>query len=653
MVRYNKKLPVIGALLGLAVAGGAQASSKYLLPPVQTNDMFALEKDCDCVLRITPDKYISVEIKEDDIIYAIKKDTYDELEDISFGSKAIVALDDGTLLFTVGDGVTMGDDNDFDSRSYVMKRNPYGKLSVLLSNYDILNLTYETASSLEGLVQGGDGYFYTGDDISDSIIRIDPYSGYAKIFIEQEDIDKLGEDFQFDVQPAMAADNRYLYLASDDSPNLVFKVDYTFGKPEIFAAGPNVDPFNLSKENYIYLVNDYKNPPRGYDSYYGLKGYDYPKKPTNISGKFKINIDKYKYYNHEYSYSHTISTDPLQWDASPYDVAAAIKKAIGVKVEVTGVGTIGKPWEFNLPDGFKFTGVTEYYLEGASIETISNNSTGGDDKEAIESQNHIEALSTSKKYGKLSVRFEARITSGSDSETEDLGTISWYVGDSPAKIKELLVKYTHLTEKDVHVSGTGSSYNPWVFSFKGGFENTRIALKNGSYGHDDTIDSDYILVGTIQNARAFDDPDGFMTRKYNGVITVQDDSNGHFIYDISLLGEVSKVLSEWDFVSLNKGSVDIEGGIAYDQDKNLFISSHGDSDSNDFGKDQDASIFKYSKNGSLSIWIDAEDIAKVTYGDEGSIEVEGIAFERKRQSKSNSRYKPEPSPSPSFPSSWF
>ncbi|WP_036824178.1 hypothetical protein, partial [Photobacterium sanctipauli] len=227
MVRYNKKLPVIGALLGLAVAGGAQASSKYLLPPVQTNDMFALEKDCDCVLRITPDKYISVEIKEDDIIYAIKKDTYDELEDISFGSKAIVALDDGTLLFTVGDGVTMGDDNDFDSRSYVMKRNPYGKLSVLLSNYDILNLTYETASSLEGLVQGGDGYFYTGDDISDSIIRIDPYSGYAKIFIEQEDIDKLGEDFQFDVQPAMAADNRYLYLASDDSPNLVFKVDYT------------------------------------------------------------------------------------------------------------------------------------------------------------------------------------------------------------------------------------------------------------------------------------------------------------------------------------------------------------------------------------------------------------------------------------------
>ncbi|MGF1683877.1 hypothetical protein [Photobacterium minamisatsumaniensis] len=625
---YKKSNSLLALAIGLALSGGAYAALPNILPPDNTGDLFALEDECDCVLRITPDKMISIEINKQDIIDIIN-DSGDAISSIDLSSKGIVVLKDGSLIFTV-------DDNN-DQNSYIIKQNKSGVLSVLTSSSAVKTVTNEPNVDLESIIEGADGNLYVGDDSSDHLLRVDPNTGDVEIFVKEEEFEKLGKDFIFDIQPAIAADNRYIYLASDDSPNIVYKVDYMYGKPSIFAAGPNVDPHNLSKDNYVYLINDLFYPPRGYGSYYGLNSKKYPKKPTNVSGTYTLSFIE----DTDYSPT-TVTTDPIPWDASPYQVAQAINKTLGSDIKAMGVGTIGKPWVFDNPYGYRFISVNDGMIYGASANASNFMGPGPDDipKEAVEANNHIEAIGTANTYGSVSFDLNATVGSGAFFEDQDLGEVSWHIGNSNDKIKYLLVKNTHLNPHDVSVTGKGTLKSPWVFKFKGGFERTQIKFSPNDNAYD-AVPNEDILIGTLKDARAFDDPDGFMTRNRWGSITLEDDSGAHFLYNIDLFGDVSTLVTEWEFVRTNGGSVDIEGGLAYDSYGNLFVSNHSDDGDNDIG----GNVFKITPLGHISIWIDSKDITDITGGDPEDVEIEGIAFNPSNNSKKKETY-------PSW-SSWF
>jgi hypothetical protein len=605
MSLLNKAITSI-AFAGCCFSATAIASGISVLPYPLTSNLYALENDCDCVLKITPEKDITITITKQQILYALFQ-VGGIYENVDFEDAGIVALSDGTVIFA------LTADGNSGSGAYLMKKDKYGMLTVLLHNDDITSLTGGGDADLDGLVAGFDGFLYVGEDVEDMILKVNPHTGYAEIFIEKEDLEQLGDGFDFDVQAALSADYRYIYTASDDTPNIVYRIPYKYGKPEIFAAGPNVDPHDLSRDNYVFIVNDDYDPPLGNKRYQNEPGDFSPRKPTNINGTFTLT------FNHESGPD--VTTDPIDWDATAYEVAHTIQQALSLPVDVRGIGTIGSPWIFNDLEYYSLDGIDDTQLYNAEARREDESE---DSKEAVEANNQIEAVGTDSYSGMITMQFDARITSGSSGEEQDLGTISWQVGDSAYSIKNKLIEETHLSKEDIAVSGKGTLNNPWVFKFFGGFEKTQISFDVEEYGYDALSDED-ILIGTIRDARAFDDPDGYMTRSRSGMMTLADDSGAHFIYNINPAGRVSTLATEWDLIRANGGAVDMEGGLAYDRYGNLFASNPNGNE--EVGEDNGANIFKITPQKHISIWVDAEDILAITYGDKDDVDVQGIAFE--------------------------
>lgn len=243
----------VGLGVGLGLAANTYAISppeNQLLPPAKTANLYALEVDCECILQITPEKEITEKITEYDILQVLNESGA-MFDDISFSSKAIVALPDGSIIFGVEASQPYIGDEDF-----LLKQDPYGELSILIDSQDARDVNDNVAPDFEGLVMGIDGQLYVGDDGSDDVLKVDPVTGDVYRLAKKEDFEALGDGFIFDIQPAISADERYIYLASDDTPNIVYRIPYIYGysDPEIFASGPGVDPFDLSKDNTIYVI---------------------------------------------------------------------------------------------------------------------------------------------------------------------------------------------------------------------------------------------------------------------------------------------------------------------------------------------------------------------------------------------------------------
>lgn len=366
------------------------------------------------------------------------------------------------------------------------------------------------------------------------------------------------------------------------------------------------------------------NPYLSYERYYPGNYYA-PYKPANISGTFKLTFEEDEGY-----YPQQKTTPPIPWDATPAQLAQIIQQTLYVPAKVEGRGTIGTPWVFNDPEGYRLISINSYNLSYAEAQLIKENSPSENTspKEAVEGQNHIEALGTYAYYGKIKFNVVVKAASGSSfsgNPDVEIGYVTLNVGDSPEDVKNELVSKTHLNKDDIQVKGSGTIKSPWVFIFGGDFKNNEVEF-NITNGYYDTIKPKDILTGTLKDARAFDDPDGFMTRKDNGDITLADDSSAHFIYYIDRKGNVKTLVTEWELIVKNNGQVDMEGGLAYDDEGNLYASNHNNAQG-DGSNYQGGNIFKITPYGKITIWIDAQDVIDETYGDLGDVQIEGIAFE--------------------------
>ncbi len=149
---------------------------------------------------------------------------------------------------------------------------------------------------------GFDGFLYVMDDSDDSMLQVNAVTGDDMTYATKANFESVTSSVEFVATPGLAADENYLYVASDSIPNVIYRVNYGgtgSDNPveDIYGAGPNsVDPAVLTPyDTTLYL---------------------FPSVPTpNPSGNFNIEL------NRDNGTSET--TANLLYDATAAEVEAA------------------------------------------------------------------------------------------------------------------------------------------------------------------------------------------------------------------------------------------------------------------------------------------------------------------------------------------
>lgn len=142
-----------------------------------------------------------------------------------------------------------------------------------------------------------------------------------------------------------------------------------------------------------------------------------------------------------------------------------------------------------------------------------------------------------------------------------------------ADVQTALEGLANIDPGDVEVTGTGSGTDPWLLTFMGDHAGSDVSEvttdDSGLSGGSTTVDTEI-------DGGEFNDFDVYGTLASDGAFVVADDGDQN-IYRITAAGEISVVLLEREIEAVNGGSVDLEGGIAYDEDGRLYIAEENES----------------------------------------------------------------------------
>ena len=124
-------------------------------------------------------------------------------------------------------------------------------------------------------------------------------------------------------------------------------------------------------------------------------------------------------------------------------------------------------------------------------------------------------------------------------------------------------------------------------------------------------------VSVVADGAPFADLDVYMTRAPNGDLIVADNHNADTIHRVTPAGSVSTFLSKAEMEAVTGGTVDLEGGLAFDSYGNFYLV-----------EENTDSILKFEPVGggwTGSVWVSASDIQAVT----GAMPIlnGGIAFD--------------------------
>lgn len=194
-------------MIWLGTAGWAAGATPPLVPFDSTADLLVLEDDCDCVLRITPEGDISIEISQS-MIEAVTGSATAQFTDSG------LALDaNGNVFFT---------EQDTDS----VLRWDGSALTQIIDESDVLAATGNTSADLEGLAVGTDGMVYVNDRNDDSVLQVDPAAGTVSVYVAESDFTALAGVTSVDFEaPIVAADNDVIFVFSSGTPDALFRLD--------------------------------------------------------------------------------------------------------------------------------------------------------------------------------------------------------------------------------------------------------------------------------------------------------------------------------------------------------------------------------------------------------------------------------------------
>ncbi len=575
-----------------SIAPSVNGADAPLLPPNNTGDLYVIERDCDCILSINPGGNVSI-LVSNEALYDLFFEN--EVEEVYLDDSGMVSTVDGALYFLArGSQPHLPPPDTMPRNQRVIKRTSDGTLSFVNTIQQILVATGEDDLSLESLVMGDDEQLYIMEGRSDSLLKMNPGTGVTTKLVSEVDFEALVTGADFDAEVGMAADENYIYVASDGIPNTLYRVSYD-GVPEVFASGPGVDPTVLIQQEFNLAIKD-----------------------SVTGGTFNLVYEYQGFHNIPYN----ITTADLQTLMA--DFAATI----------TGEGSESTPWQFTL-------------LAGREYDSINDNNlvyAGVDDAYEIEFiqepgmanvVDHVEAVAVEGASGSdlVSVDIEFNYIDA----LENINIVEWLWNATAAEVKTTIENNPDFADGgSVDVTGTGTKAAPWLMTWSGG----PYAKQQPNYDEGGLTGDGTLYVGTMVNAIAFDDPDGYMARREDGSLIVEDDSRAHFLYEVTEAGETSIFVNEWELVLANDGDVDMEGGMAFDSNGVLHVAT--DNEGDDFNEDRDlpAVIFRIQPNKTISRWVEASDVTAVTLGDPLDVEFDGMAFQQMSVQKVSVCHKP-------------
>src|SRR3546814_728264 len=140
-------------------------------------------------------------------------------------------------------------------------KQPGGTVVQLASEDEVAADIGESDVELEGLVFAPDGFLYVIDGSSNSLLRVDPATGDAQVWVAEAAFEALTgiDDFGPNGGIILSADGETAYIVSDGDPDAIVAVDLATQTPSVVTTDPifqDLDVFLVLAPNGDLIVAD-------------------------------------------------------------------------------------------------------------------------------------------------------------------------------------------------------------------------------------------------------------------------------------------------------------------------------------------------------------------------------------------------------------
>jgi len=179
-----------------------------IVPFPATGDFHVMDGECGCILRVDAQGAVTLEVSALDIQ--------------AVTGWAGVSFDDCGLAFDRA-GAMYFSEADSDS---ILRRDPSGELTQLVSREAILAVTGDDTADPEGLTFGEDGMLYVLEDDESVILRVDPDSGAVSILVTDDEMAEQTGITDIDLgSHIVGGRGRTVYLVTRGDPAAILAVE--------------------------------------------------------------------------------------------------------------------------------------------------------------------------------------------------------------------------------------------------------------------------------------------------------------------------------------------------------------------------------------------------------------------------------------------
>ena len=234
-------------LLVLLAPDASIGATPPLLPFDQTGDLFVLDDGSSSVLRIDAAGTVSVKVAEEEIVATTG------YRAVSFDDCGIAFDGTGNMYFAVlaKGGPLIGS---------ILKLDSAGNLGVLTTVDQITDVTGHPNDRAKpaGIAFGSDGMLYVNEQLTGSVLQMDPASGAVTLFVTEGVFQEIPGVSSVNLVSSIVGGDNVIYVASDARPNAIFAIAPT-GTPTLlsgFSPYRDLDVFMTRAANGHLIIAD-------------------------------------------------------------------------------------------------------------------------------------------------------------------------------------------------------------------------------------------------------------------------------------------------------------------------------------------------------------------------------------------------------------
>ncbi len=198
------------------------------LPLRHADDLYVLDDESGNILRIAPDGTVTRAVTRDEIVAATGSHS------VSFFGRGIVFDTAHAMYFTEG------------FSQAILRQAPGQPVQVLTSREAISDATDLRFAEPKAITLGNDGLLYVNDNVSDSVLQVEPATGVVDEFVSQTQFAALPTISFVDLSGGIMGDAQgMVYTVSRETPAAVLAIALSTGIPSVLTSGPPLSGFNI------------------------------------------------------------------------------------------------------------------------------------------------------------------------------------------------------------------------------------------------------------------------------------------------------------------------------------------------------------------------------------------------------------------------